>query len=127
MVEAEIGSVGRKVEGVLYELPAGKRDVPGEDPAATARRECVEEVGLLPGRLTLLQTFFNSPGYSDEQSWLYLAEDLTPVDMDPQGPEEIAAEIVTIPLDRALGLVASGDIKDAKTIIGLYAVSRRWP
>ena len=46
----------------LLELPAGKRDVPGEDPAETARRECVEEVGLLPGRLTLLHEAYTSPG-----------------------------------------------------------------
>ena len=111
----------------LYELPAGKRDVPGEDPAETARRECVEEVGLSPGRLTLLHTFYNTPGYSDERSWLYLAEELTPVDRDPQGAEERTAEIVYLPLEQALEMVASGDIEDAKTIIGLYAVTRRLP
>ena len=112
---------------VLYELPAGKRDVPGEDPAHTAQRECIEEVGLYPGRLTLLHTFYNSPGYSDERSWLYLAEDLRPVERDPQGPEEHTAEVVHVPLDEALAMVASGEIEDAKTIIGLYAVARRWP
>ncbi len=113
------------VDAVIYELPAGKRDVAGEDPADTARRECIEEAGLDPGRLTLLHRFFNSPGYSDEESWLYLAEDLTPVEASPQGPEETAVELVEITLDEALELVASGEIKDAKTIIGLYAVSRR--
>ncbi|MGI9649442.1 MAG: NUDIX hydrolase [Acidimicrobiia bacterium] len=113
------------VDGVIFELPAGKRDVSGEEPVDTARRECVEEVGLRPGRLTLLHVFYNSPGYSDEQSWLYLAEDLQPVQTDPQGPEEVAAEVVELTLDEARDLVASGEIKDAKTIIGLYAVSRR--
>ena len=113
------------VDSVIFELPAGKRDVPDEDPADAARRECVEEVGLWPGRLTLLHAFYNSPGYSDEQSWLYLAEDLHPTETDPQGPEEVAAEVVEMTLDQALGLVAAGEIQDAKTIIGLYAVSRR--
>ena len=112
---------------VIWELPAGKRDVPGEDPAETARRECIEEVGLTPGRLTLLHTFYNSPGYSDERSWLYLAEDLTPVERDPQGAEERVAEVVEVPLDRALEMVGAGEIEDAKTIIGLYAVTRRLP
>jgi len=113
------------VDGVILEAPAGKRDVPGEDPAETARRECVEEAGYEPGRLTLLHRFYNTPGYSDEESWLYLAEYLTPVAADPQGPEETAAEIVEIALPDALGLVAAGEIKDAKTIIALYALSRR--
>lgn len=113
------------VESVIFELPAGKRDIPGEDPADAARRECVEEVGLRPGRLTLLHAFYNSPGYSDEQSWLYLAEDLHPAQAEPQGPEELAAEVVEMTLDEALDRVVTGEIRDAKTIIGLYAVSRR--
>jgi ADP-ribose pyrophosphatase len=113
------------VDSVIFELPAGKRDVPGEDAADAARRECIEEVGLRPGRLTLLHAFYNSPGYSDEQSWLYLAEDLEPAQADPQGPEEVAAEVVEMTLDEALNRVATGEIQDAKTIIGLYAVSRR--
>jgi len=113
------------VDRVIYELPAGKRDIPGEDPADAARRECVEEVGLRPGRLTLLHAFYNTPGYSDEESWLYLAEDLEPVETDPQGPEEMAARIVEMTVEEALDRVATGEIKDAKTIIGLYAVSRR--
>ncbi|MBT8246775.1 MAG: NUDIX hydrolase [Acidimicrobiia bacterium] len=113
------------VEAVIYESPAGKRDVAGEDPADTARRECIEEAGFEPGRLTLLHRFYNTPGYSDEESWLYLAEDLTAVPADPQGPEETAAEVVEMALPEALGLVAAGEIKDAKTIIALYALSRR--
>ena len=110
---------------VIIESPAGKRDVPGEDPADAARRECIEEAGLNPGRLTLLHRFYNTPGYSDEESWLYLAEDLTPVPTDPQGPEETAAQIVELTVSEALEMVAGGDIKDAKTIIALYALSRR--
>ena len=43
----------------IYEIPAGKRDVPGEDPIDTARRECIEEVGLSPDRLTLLHEFYS--------------------------------------------------------------------
>lgn len=113
------------VDRVIFELPAGKRDIPGEDPVDAARRECIEEVGLRPGRLTLLHAFYNTPGYSDEESWLYLAEDLEPLETDPQGPEERAARVVEMTLAEALELVAAGDIKDAKTIIGLYAVSRR--
>jgi ADP-ribose pyrophosphatase len=113
------------VDAVIFESPAGKRDVPGEDPADTARRECIEEAGFEPGRLTLLHRFYNTPGYSDEESWLYLAEELTAVPADPQGPEEVAAEVVELTVPEALRLVDGGQIKDAKTIIGLYALSRR--
>jgi 8-oxo-dGTP pyrophosphatase MutT (NUDIX family) len=109
----------------LLELPAGKRDVPGEDPAETARRECVEEVGLLPRRLTLLHEAYTSPGFTDELTWVFLAEDLLPVPAAPQGIEEAAATTVAMSLDAALAALAAGEIRDAKTVLGLYALARR--
>jgi ADP-ribose pyrophosphatase len=113
------------VGGLLLELPAGKRDVPGEDPAETARRECVEEVGLLPGRLTLLHQAYTSPGFTDELTWVYLAEDLSRVPAAPQGIEEEAAATVSLTLEAALSALSTGEIRDAKTILGLYALARR--
>jgi len=108
----------------LLELPAGKRDVPGEDPAETARRECVEEVGLRPGRLTLLHEAYTSPGFTDELTWVFLAEDLEAVPAAPQGIEEIAATTVSLSLEAAFAALAEGGIRDAKTILGLYALAR---
>ena len=106
----------------LLELPAGKRDVPGEPPEETARRECIEEVGMEPASIDLLQTFWNSPGFCTEYSYLYLARELTPRPVNPQGVEEVAAEIVSMPASEAIALAASGEITDAKTLIGLYAL-----
>lgn len=111
-------------EAVL-ELPAGKRDVPGEDPAATAERECAEELGLRPGRLTLLHRAYLSPGFTDEMIWIFLAEDLEAVPAAPQGLEEQAATPVALPLEAALAAVAGGEICDAKTILGLDSLARR--
>lgn len=113
------------IERWIYEIPAGKRDIAGEDPVDTARRECIEEVGLNPGTLTLLHDFFNTPGFCDERSLLYLGEELAEVAFDPQGAEERAADIVFMDLEDALLAVVEGGIVDAKSIIGLYAVARR--
>jgi len=107
------------IDGELLELPAGKRDVAGEDPAATAERELVEEVGVRAGRVTKLAEFYNSPGFTDEHSILYLAEDLSPCANDAQGIEEEHMTVVAVDLDRVPELIASGEISDAKTIIGL--------
>ena len=78
----------------LLEIPAGKRDVADEPPEEAARRELVEETGLQAARWSELGTFYNSPGFADEHSTLFLAQDLVDVDHDKQGPEEEAMEIV---------------------------------
>jgi ADP-ribose pyrophosphatase len=109
----------------LLELPAGKRDVDGEDVAVTAARELAEEVGLVAGRLELLVEFFNSPGFSDEHSFVFLARDLTECPMERDGVEEHAMEIERIRLDDVFGLIASREITDAKTIIGLVLARER--
>ncbi|MFH1330323.1 MAG: NUDIX hydrolase [Actinomycetota bacterium] len=112
------------VGGPLLELPAGKRDVPGEDPVETARRECVEEVGLRPGRLTLLHEVYTSPGFTDELTWVFLAEDLEAVPAAPQGIEETVATTVALSLEAAFAALTEGGIRDAKTVVGLYALAR---
>jgi ADP-ribose pyrophosphatase len=109
----------------LLELPAGKLDVPGEAPEATAERECVEEVGLRPRRLTLLHTGYTSPGFTDELTSIYLGEDLAPAPNSPQGPEEAAATVVALTLDEAAAALDDGEVRDAKTILGLCALLRR--
>jgi ADP-ribose pyrophosphatase len=103
----------------LIEIPAGKRDVVGEPPEETARRELVEEVGLEPGGLRLLARFHNSVGFSDEESFVFLGTDLRPADMERQGIEEQYLEIVRVPLQSVPGRISSGEITDAKTVIGL--------
>ena len=57
--------------GELLEVVAGKRDVEGEEPEETARREMHEEIGRRPGRLVKLCEFFNSPGFCDEYTHLF--------------------------------------------------------
>lgn len=109
----------------LVEVPAGIRDVEGEDDATTAARELVEEAGLEAGHLELLATFNNSPGFSDEQVALYLATDLRPVPHDPQGIEEEAMTIERVPLADALADIDAGRITDAKTVVGLLTIARR--
>lgn len=113
------------VEDQLLEVPAGKRDVAGEPPETTATRELAEEVGLRPGRLELLARFYNSPGFSDEFSWCYLATDLEEVEVDLQGVEERHMTVERLALTGVFDLVADGRIVDAKTIIGLSLARQR--
>ena len=86
----------------LIEIPAGVRDVDGEDPTTTAQRELGEEVGLQAGELTSLGELYPSPGITDAITWLFLAADLRDVPLEAHGPEEEAMEILTMPLGDAL-------------------------
>jgi ADP-ribose pyrophosphatase len=103
----------------LLEVPAGKRDVAGEPTEVTAARELAEEVGRGAGRLDLLARFYNSPGFSDELSWLYLARDLTDVPESRQGAEERAMTVEEVALAHVPAMIRAGEIVDAKSIIGL--------
>lgn len=113
------------LDRAVIEIPAGMRDVPGEDPAATAARELTEEVGMVATRLEHLTTFSPSPGMTDATTMVFLALDCTNTQRAAQGPEEEAMITHHLPLADALGLVESGAIHDAKTVIALLMLERR--
>lgn len=113
------------IDDELLEVPAGKRDVLDEPLEVTAARELAEEAGLRAGRMELLARFYNSAGFSDELSYVFLAEELDPVPNDLQGIEERFLTIERLPLADVPALVATGRIVDAKTIIGLTLALRR--
>jgi len=109
---------------VLLEVPAGKRDVEGEAPETTANRELEEEVGYVAGRLHKLCEFYNSPGFCDEYTHLFLATELEERARAAVSHEEAAMTIERVPLDRVDDLIASGELVDAKSIIGLLLARR---
>ena len=74
---------------------------------------------MTAGRLEKLAEFFNSPGFSDEHSFVFLALDLDAGRTDLQGIEEQHMTIEHVPLDDVGRLIRTGEIIDAKTIIGL--------
>ena len=103
----------------LLEVPAGKRDVEGEPPETTANRELVEEIGYEAGRLDKLCEFYNSPGFCDEYTHLFLATELEERTRAAVSHEEAAMTIERVPLDRVDDLIATGELIDAKSILGL--------
>jgi ADP-ribose pyrophosphatase len=113
------------LEATLLELPAGLRDKDGEPTDETARRELAEEAGYAAGSLDLLTTFHNAAGMTDQVTWVYLATDLTPTASAADGVEEDYLEVVEVPLAEVPALIASGDVSDAKTLIGLCLTLRR--
>ena len=107
----------------IWELPAGTLK-PGENPAAAAARECEEEIGLAPHRVTRLGGFYPTPGFCDEEMVYFRCDDLrapaanSTVRKDDD--EEIEPRTFTVPEARAL--VSRGEIVDLKTLAGLTLV-----
>lgn len=106
----------------VLELPAGKIER-GESPETCAAREMEEELGVSASRMERLSEFYTTPGFCAERLWVFLATGLTETARSHEEDEII--EVVRLPLARALGMIASGEIDDAKTIIGLLLAAGR--
>ena len=107
----------------VWEIPAGRMDVDGEKPEETALRELREETDTTASSVELLTLFLNSAGWTTERTYVYLAKGLTNVPEFERENEEADIEKKWIFLDDAVELVRSGEIDDAKTVIGILMTS----
>lgn len=112
MVRQYRHAVGRD----MLELPAGTLEE-GELPEKAGPRELNEETGHTARRWELLNRFFSSPGILTEEMHVYLATDLEEGKLEPMEDEDLT--LVPVPLGEAIDMVRSGEIVDAKSIIGL--------
>ncbi|MGD8999383.1 MAG: NUDIX hydrolase [Granulosicoccaceae bacterium] len=103
--------------GWLWEFPGGRIE-PGESALLSAQRELREEAGVEAGQWRAVIDFYSTPGFCDERLYLFLASDLQHVASAAEADEVL--EVHWLELYEALGLIRSGEIIDAKTIIGLY-------
>lgn len=117
------------VGAVVLEVPAGTCDVDEEPPEETARRELAEEVGLEADRLERLASVFNSPGFCDQVTVVFLATGLSPCATGRSGIEERWMSVERVALDDLADLVDQGELRDSTTVLGLalaqVALARR--
>ena len=103
----------------LLELPAGTLEK-GEEPIAAVARELPEEVGHRPGRIEPLGGFYVAPGYTTEYIHLFVCTELEESRLDGDEDEDIEVEVLST--SEALAAIESGEICDAKSVIGIL----RW-
>jgi len=107
----------------LWELPAGSVDA-GEAAETAARRECEEEIGLVPHRIERLGGLYPTPGYCDEEMIFFRVSDLRPPPADsPNEPDEDEdIHVRTLTTSEARAMVERGEIVDLKTAYGLTLI-----
>ncbi len=108
----------------VYEIPAGKLEK-GEEPKLAAIRELEEEAGVRAEQVELLHIVYPTPGYTNEKIYIYEAKG--GVETAPHLDEGEFLDVVYMPLEEAEGMLLSGEIRDAKTIIALqnYLLKKR--
>ncbi len=113
------------VRRLLWEIPAGLRDVAGEALHVTAARELLEETGYAAGDWRVLTDFYTSPGISTERIRVFLARELRQV---PAGErnyvashEEAQLILRWADLDTALHRLMAGDLHNGVTAVGILS------
>jgi ADP-ribose pyrophosphatase len=110
---------------LLWEIPAGLRDVEGEPLADTARRELAEEAGYRARDWRVLVDYYSSPGFSTERLRIFLARGLEPVpeaerDFVPEA-EEAHLETGWLPLEDGVRKVLSGELHNGVAALAIMA------
>jgi ADP-ribose pyrophosphatase len=106
----------KPLEKEIFEIPAGKLE-PGEEPGHCALRELEEETGYITKNLTLVTSFYTSPGFADELIYIYEANELEEGKFQPDEDEFV--EKLHITLEEGLRLLEDEKIHDAKTVFAL--------
>jgi ADP-ribose pyrophosphatase len=107
--------------GYVYEIPAGRLDN-GESPQDCALRELREETGYSAADLIPLTTFYTTPGFTDERIHLFLASNLSEGDSATESDEIL--DLAPVRLSRAMAMIASGELVDGKSMIGVFFAER---
>lgn len=103
-----------------WEIPEGGA-APGEDLLEAAKRELLEETGYTARSWRLIVRSHLSNSVSDEDAYVYLAEDLEAGAAQPEPTEEL--QVRWLPFDEALRMTFDGRITDSMSILGLQRVA----
>src|SRR5512132_450132 len=105
-------------KGDLVEIVAGYVEA-NEAHRETARRECLEEIGIAPRLLVELFTYLTSPGLTDEEVTLFLGVvDASQATLAGDAEREASA-ILRAPIATALSALAAGSVRNGPLVTAL--------
>ena len=102
-----------------WEVPMGASEV-GEEPVDTAHRELREETGLSAGRMTPLMRLHTSNSVTDEEGFVFIAQDLR--DGVTQFDEMEVLDIRKLPLREVVTMIGRGEMTDAISVAAILRI-----
>jgi 8-oxo-dGTP pyrophosphatase MutT (NUDIX family) len=117
-----VGQYRYALNEYTWEIPEGGAPV-DTDILTSAKRELQEETGFVAARWTKLARIHTSNSATDEEGFIYLAEDLTPGPHNPEETEDL--QLLKLPLTEAVQMVMDGRITDSISMAGLLLLARQ--
>ncbi|WP_343530548.1 NUDIX hydrolase [Pedobacter sp.] len=114
-----VGQYRYPLKAYSWEIPEGGGPL-GTDPERNAKRELVEETGLIASKLTEIQRMHLSNSVSDELAIIYLAQDLELGEAAPEETEDL--QLVKVPFTKAVEMVMNGEITDSMSVAAILKV-----
>jgi 8-oxo-dGTP pyrophosphatase MutT (NUDIX family) len=106
-----------------WEIPEGGCPA-GESPVEAARRELLEETGIVAASITPLLTGIQlSNSTTNEVCDVFVATDLTFAEAQPEETEQL--EVLRLPLAEAIAMAKDGRIRDSVSVLALLAMAQR--
>jgi 8-oxo-dGTP pyrophosphatase MutT (NUDIX family) len=116
-----VGQYRYAIDEYSWEIPEGGGTL-GTDPLDSAKRELKEETGLLAGKWTKIARIHTSNSATNEEGFLFIAEELTQDQAEPEDTEDL--QVWKLPLKEAVEMVMRSEITDSLSVAGILMTAR---
>lgn len=115
-----VGQYRYTLNEYTWEIPEGGGP-DGETPLQAGQRELKEETGLVAGKWTQILRLHTSNSVTNEEAFIFLAEDLSQEDADPEHTEDL--KIRKLLFSEVVAMVMRGEITDAMSVAGIFKLN----